>query len=68
MTDKKNDLEKISPIFSEITFSTPLELNELIEKYSSNSNLYVEIKEVFFHSIFEKFTYKNQIEKVIKLI
>jgi hypothetical protein len=68
LTDKKNDLEKISPFFSEITFSTPLELNELIEKYSSNSNLYVEIKEVFFHSIFEKFTYKNQIEKVIKLI
>jgi hypothetical protein len=67
-TDKKSDLEKISSIFSEITFSTPLELNELIEKYSSNSKLYGEIKEVFFHSIFEKFTYKNQIEKVINLI
>ena len=67
LTDKKNDLEKISPIFKEITFNAPKELNELMEKYLSNDNLYKEVKELFFNSIFNKFTYKNQVNEVIKL-
>ena len=67
LTDKKNDLEKISPVFKEIIFSTKEELNNLIEKYLSNDNLYKEVKELFFNSIFNKFTYRNQVDEVIKL-
>jgi spore maturation protein CgeB len=67
LSDKKNDLEKISPILKEITFSTANELNELIEKYLSNNNLYKEVKELFFNSIFNKFTYRNQVNEVINL-
>ena len=64
LTDKKSDLEKISPIFKEITFSTKEELNNLIEKYSLKENLYFEIKKVIFDSIKNIFSYENQLNNI----
>ena len=68
LTDKKNDLIKISEVFDEITFSNSIELNGLIDKFSSNANFYNEIKNNLFESVNNKFTYANQISEVIKFI
>ena len=61
LTDKKSDLEKISPFFKEITFSTKEDLNNLIEKYTLKENLYLEVKKTLFESIKNIFSYKNQV-------
>lgn len=64
LTDKKNSLEKIAPIFREITFSTKEELNNLIEKYSSHENLYLEIRRSLIDSIKNIFSYENQLNNI----
>jgi spore maturation protein CgeB len=64
LTDKKSDLEKISPIFKEITFNTKAELNNLIEKYSQKEKLYLEIKKSICDSIKNIFSYKNQLNSI----
>jgi spore maturation protein CgeB len=64
LTDQKNNLEKISSIFKEITFNTKDELNNLIEKYSSQENLYLEIKRSLIDSVKNIFSYKNQLNNI----
>ena len=64
LTDKKNNLEKISSIFKEITFNTKDELNNLIEKYSSQENLYLEIRRSLIDSIKNIFSYENQLNNI----
>jgi hypothetical protein len=68
LTDKKSDLEKISPFFTEITFSTKEDLNNLIEKYTLKENLYLEIKKTIFESIRNIFSYKNQVRFITENI
>jgi len=68
LTDKKNNLEKISPIFKEITFSTKEELNNLIEKYLINDKYYKEVKNYFIYSIIEKFSYKSIFNNILPII
>ena len=65
LTDKKNDLEKIAPVFKEITFSTKEELNSLIENYSVNNKKYKEIGSILQKEIVIKFTYLNQVKNII---
>ncbi len=63
LTDKKNDLEKISPVFKEIIFSTKEELNNLIEKFLKNDKFLKEIKNTLLESINNNFTYTFQLNE-----
>jgi spore maturation protein CgeB len=64
LTDKKNNLEKISPVFKEISYSGKDDLNNLIEKYLMNVNLYNEIKLYINKYFINNFNYKNQLKSI----
>lgn len=64
LTDKKFDLEKISPIFKEISYSGKDELNNLIEKFLINVNIYNEIKLYINKYFVNNFNYKNQLKSI----
>ena len=59
LTDKKNDLLKISPVFDQISFDNPGELNNLIENLSNNSKFYIELKRDLFNDLSNKFSYNE---------